>query len=176
MLKERNEPRGTKFLEIRFVIPIESLLAFAFLKMEGYLSRQHADKKKVLVNLSSTQRKTLCCTLMVHERPIKYLYIFDQSLLILDRNTKYTIWKKGTKCNFSVLGHPNLRAFIGHGGISGVYEAINCGVPMLLFPQYGDQMMNAATVEERGFGISMELNEATVETIEKNLRKILGER
>ena len=42
-----------------------------------------------------------------------------------------------------VLAHKNVKLFIGHGGIFGIQEAIHRGVPMILFPFYGDQVSNS---------------------------------
>lgn len=42
--------------------------------------------------------------------------------------------------------------FITHGGLGGVKEAIHCGVPMLMFPMFGDQFFNAETVCRLGIG------------------------
>lgn len=39
-----------------------------------------------------------------------------------------------------VLGHPNVRAFVTHGGLLGSSEAAHCGVPVIVTPMYGDQV------------------------------------
>lgn len=65
------------------------------------------------------------------------------------------LWKfKGTKFPFNVssnvmtlewlpqndlLAHANVKAFITHGGLSSVMEAIHYGVPMICLPLYGEQ-------------------------------------
>lgn len=56
------------------------------------------------------------------------------------------------------LCHPNVRLFLGHGGLLGVTEAVHCGVPSVLMPIYGDQFLNAAAVENRGMGVVMHYN------------------
>lgn len=72
-------------------------------------------------------------------------------------------------------GHPNIRAFITHGGLLGALEAVHCGVPMIVMPQYGDQFFNARSMKANGNGVLMQLNEATEETISRNLKKVLSE-
>lgn len=37
-------------------------------------------------------------------------------------------------------GHPNVKAFITHGGLLGSSEAAHCGVPTIVTPMYGDQV------------------------------------
>lgn len=72
-------------------------------------------------------------------------------------------------------GHPNIKAFITHGGLLGALEAVHCGVPMIIIPQYGDQFMNAATMKANGNGVEMYLSEATEETISRNLALVLSD-
>lgn len=68
-----------------------------------------------------------------------------------------------------------MRAFITHGGISSIMEAVNCGVPVIVMPQFGDQFSNAALVEKRGFGVKMLLSEASTEKISENLETVLSD-
>ncbi|XP_060863378.1 UDP-glucosyltransferase 2-like isoform X2 [Metopolophium dirhodum] len=56
-----------------------------------------------------------------------------------------------------ILMHPNVKLFISHGGISGVYEAVDAGVPVLGFPLFYDQPRNIDNLVEAGMGISMDL-------------------
>lgn len=74
-----------------------------------------------------------------------------------------------------LLGHPNIKAFITHGGLLGALEAVHCGVPMIVIPQYGDQFFNAASMKAIGSGVPMYLSEATEETISRNLATVLSD-
>ncbi|XP_032906165.1 UDP-glucuronosyltransferase 2C1-like [Amblyraja radiata] len=49
-----------------------------------------------------------------------------------------------------LLGHPNTRAFVSHGGTNGIYEAIYHGVPVIGMPLFFDQFDNLFKVEYRG--------------------------
>jgi len=60
--------------------------------------------------------------------------------------------------------HPNVKLFISHGGISGVYEAVDGGVPVLGFPFYYDQPRNIDNLVNAGMAISMDLLSVTEET------------
>lgn len=57
--------------------------------------------------------------------------------------------------------HPNIKLFISHGGISGVYEAVDAGVPVLGFPVLFDQYRNLDNLECAGMAISMKLKSVT---------------
>lgn len=47
--------------------------------------------------------------------------------------------------------------FISHGGISGIYETVDAGVPVLGFPLFYDQHRNIAHLVDAGMAISMDL-------------------
>jgi len=60
--------------------------------------------------------------------------------------------------------HPKVKLFISHGGMSGVYEAVDAGVPVLGFPIYNDQPRNIDNLVDAGMAISMDLLSVTEET------------
>lgn len=64
-----------------------------------------------------------------------------------------------------VLAHKNVKLFIGHGGIFGTQEAIYHGVPMILFPFYGDQHLNGHRMEQRGIALLQAMSELTSESL-----------
>lgn len=53
--------------------------------------------------------------------------------------------------------HPNVKLFIGHGGISGVYEVVDAGIPILGFPLIFDQERNLRHLEDAGMAIVMNI-------------------
>lgn len=67
-----------------------------------------------------------------------------------------------------------MRAFITHGGMSSILEAVNCGVPLVVLPHFGDQFSNAALVVRKGFGVTMLPHEVTQDNISKNLKIVLS--
>ncbi|XP_008191816.1 UDP-glycosyltransferase UGT5 isoform X4 [Tribolium castaneum] len=75
-----------------------------------------------------------------------------------------------------ILCHPNVKAFISHGGLLGTTEAVHCGVPVVVMPQYGDQFTNARALEANGGGVILHLSEATEERIYDALKTILDPR
>lgn len=55
----------------------------------------------------------------------------------------------------------------------GAMEAVHCGVPMIIMPQFGDQHTNAKALESIGGGVVLYMNDANEETVYQNLKKIL---
>ncbi|GER45818.1 UDP-glycosyltransferase-like protein [Striga asiatica] len=52
-----------------------------------------------------------------------------------------------------ILAHPAVGGFVSHCGWNSVVEAARLGVPVLAWPQHGDQRVNAEVVEKVGLGI-----------------------
>ncbi|WP_309895177.1 macrolide family glycosyltransferase [Archangium sp.] len=52
------------------------------------------------------------------------------------------------------------RVFVTHGGMNSTMEGLWHGVPLAVFPQFGDQPVNAARVSELGLGVSLTAGEA----------------
>lgn len=69
--------------------------------------------------------------------------------------------------------HPKVKLFISHGGISGTYEAVDAGVPVLGFPLLFDQHKNIDHLIEAGMAISMEIFSATKRTFVKNVLELI---
>lgn len=51
-----------------------------------------------------------------------------------------------------LLAHPNVKLFITQGGQQSVEEAVDRGVPMVVWPFFADQKMNAKMIERKGIG------------------------
>lgn len=70
--------------------------------------------------------------------------------------------------------HPNVKLFISHGGMSGVYETVDAGVPVLGFPLYYDQPKNIANLVDAGMAKSMDLLTVTKDTFLKNVIEMIN--
>jgi UDP:flavonoid glycosyltransferase YjiC (YdhE family) len=74
---------------------------------------------------------------------------------------------------FTIADHPNVRAFLSHGGLLGTIEAVHAGVPMIGSPMYGDQGTNMKMVESAGMAVILQYNDITKENVLKAIRTVL---
>ncbi|CAC5399669.1 UGT [Mytilus coruscus] len=72
-----------------------------------------------------------------------------------------------------LLGHVKTKLFITHCGKSSVFEALYHGVPMIAFPIFLDQGSNAAIIEDKGYGISMDILEFSEDELVENINKVV---
>ncbi|EPS69550.1 hypothetical protein M569_05215, partial [Genlisea aurea] len=61
-----------------------------------------------------------------------------------------------------VLAHPSTACFLTHTGWNSTMEALTCGVPLLLLPQWGDQVTNAKFLSEV-YGVGLRLGRGEAE-------------
>ncbi|XP_008580742.1 PREDICTED: UDP-glucuronosyltransferase 2A3 isoform X1 [Galeopterus variegatus] len=74
-----------------------------------------------------------------------------------------------------LLGHPKTKAFITHGGMNGVYEAIYHGVPMVGIPMFGDQPDNIAHMKAKGAAVEISFNTMTHADLLRALRTVIND-
>jgi len=67
-----------------------------------------------------------------------------------------------------------VKLFISHGGISGLYEAIDGSVPILGFPLFGDQPKNIDNLVNVEIAISMDILSITKDAFLKNVLELLN--
>ncbi|XP_066257472.1 UDP-glycosyltransferase UGT5-like isoform X2 [Euwallacea similis] len=107
------------------------------------------------------------------KRPERVLWKWEiDSMESKPENVMLTKWAP----QFDVLCHPNTKLFISHGGLLGTTEAVHCGVPMLVMPQFGDQNLNAEAVKSHEAGVILNLREVTEEKISQALDMALSKR
>lgn len=56
---------------------------------------------------------------------------------------------------FHLPGHANTRAFLSHGGLNSIYEAMYHGVPVVGVPLFGDHYDTMTRVAAKGMGIML---------------------
>jgi len=67
-------------------------------------------------------------------------------------------------------------AFLTHGGMNSVMEALWYGVPMVVVPQMTEQAVTARRVDELGLGLSLERSEVTPESLREAVRRVASDR
>ncbi|KAM8897934.1 UDP glucuronosyltransferase 5 family, polypeptide D1 [Spinachia spinachia] len=72
-----------------------------------------------------------------------------------------------------LLGHPQTKMFVAHGGTNGVQEAIYHGVPVLGIPLFFDQYDNLLRLQERGAGKILQLADVNSQSFEKGIQDVL---
>jgi hypothetical protein len=65
-----------------------------------------------------------------------------------DSNIAFVNWAP----QVAILHHPSTAMFLTHGGAGSLFESMYEGVPVAIFPFFGDQPGNAKTMEELGIG------------------------
>lgn len=75
-----------------------------------------------------------------------------------------------------VLGHGSVGVFLTHGGWNSILESIAEGVPMICWPYYADQYLNARFVSEVWrVGLDMK-DRCDRNMVERMVREVLDER
>jgi UDP:flavonoid glycosyltransferase YjiC (YdhE family) len=72
------------------------------------------------------------------------------------------------------LAHPNVKAFISHGGLLSTMESMYHAVPMVGIPVFGDQKMNMANAESKGYAVVVPYRNITAENLSEALKEILN--
>lgn len=72
-----------------------------------------------------------------------------------------------------ILGHPNMKLFITHGGQSSSQETLCHQKPVVVIPVTGDQPANGQEAERVGFGLSIPFPEVTEENLYEAIQKVL---
>ncbi|XP_047463709.1 UDP-glucuronosyltransferase 1-2-like isoform X2 [Mugil cephalus] len=72
-----------------------------------------------------------------------------------------------------LLGHPQTKVFVAHGGTNGVQEAIYHGVPVLGIPLFFDQYDNLLRLQERGAGKILQLADVNGHNFQEGLMELL---
>ncbi|GMN32688.1 hypothetical protein TIFTF001_049793 [Ficus carica] len=89
---------------------------------------------------------------------------------------------KGWVSQAEILEHPSVGAFVSHCGWNSVIEAARRGVPVVAWPQHGDQRLNAEIVQrgelgiwDRKWGWDGDKELVCGEEIEKKIREVMGD-
>lgn len=74
-----------------------------------------------------------------------------------------------------ISAHKNLITFISHCGLSGIYEAVFEGKPLIMLPTCFDQMSNAAVLANLGVGLVLDAREITANGVLDALNSVIND-
>ncbi|KAJ4448758.1 hypothetical protein ANN_00149 [Periplaneta americana] len=100
--------------------------------------------------------------------PQKVLWKID-NITGLPHNVRTSKWLP----QYEVLCHPNVRAFITHGGQFGTQEGVHAGVPMIGIPLGFDQVLNIMNYVTKGVAVELDYESISEETVSNALSKVL---
>ncbi|KAF5282558.1 hypothetical protein FQA39_LY04965 [Lamprigera yunnana] len=72
-----------------------------------------------------------------------------------------------------LLGHPNVKLLINHGGALSSQEAMHYGIPVVAIPFFADQFANAARLENKMMGKVVNFNTITSKTFHDVIKEVL---
>uniref|UniRef100_A0A914XX35 glucuronosyltransferase n=1 Tax=Panagrolaimus superbus TaxID=310955 RepID=A0A914XX35_9BILA len=72
-----------------------------------------------------------------------------------------------------LLNHPNIKAFVSHGGFNSVLETSRRGVPVIILPFFFDQFRNGKMVEHREIGKVISKTNFGEESLKISLKELL---
>lgn len=73
------------------------------------------------------------------------------------------------------MSHPAVRLFVSHGGWNSVLESMLAGKPLLVWPQFAEQKINAHRIEhDWGMGRSVQSTAVTSEEWTNHLSEIFS--
>lgn len=76
----------------------------------------------------------------------------------------------------AVLNHPAVVAFLSHGGMNSVNEALAFGKPLAIMPFFGDQMMVAATHRDLGVAVMLDKTTTNAQELVDAIRTVSTEK
>ncbi|MEQ2206632.1 UDP glycosyltransferase 8, partial [Xenoophorus captivus] len=74
-----------------------------------------------------------------------------------------------------LLGHVNTKAFLSHGGLNSIYEAMYHGVPVVGVPLFGDHYDTMTRVAAKGMGIMLHWKDMTEEDLYVSLSSVIND-
>ncbi|XP_067012645.2 UDP-glycosyltransferase UGT5 [Anabrus simplex] len=103
------------------------------------------------------------------ELPFKVLWKWEEPMPGQPSNVKISSWLPQN----DILNHPNVKLFIGHGGLLGTIEAASAGVPMIGIPVFGDQRANVRNIVSIGMAVHLEYNTINKQSVLRTVNEVL---
>ena len=74
-----------------------------------------------------------------------------------------------------LLAHKDIKAFVSHVGHNSLYEAAYHGVPVVAFPLFGDQPVNAKKAEHFGLGLTVDFESTNAQQMFETTELVITE-
>ncbi|XP_075232890.1 UDP-glucosyltransferase 2-like isoform X2 [Lycorma delicatula] len=74
-----------------------------------------------------------------------------------------------------LLGHEKIVAFVNHGGLLSLFEAVYHAVPVITLPVFCDQESNSAKAVRDGYAIRVELKDITSDLLLAAIKRIIND-
>uniref|UniRef100_A0A2A4J6T0 UDP-glucuronosyltransferase n=1 Tax=Heliothis virescens TaxID=7102 RepID=A0A2A4J6T0_HELVI len=98
------------------------------------------------------------------------IWKLEEELTDLPKNVHIVQWAPQQ----SILGHPNCKLFVTHGGLLSTTETIHFGVPIIGIPLFADQFLNVVRSVRKGFALQVNLGLDTPAKLKVAIDEILS--
>ncbi|KAG7314854.1 hypothetical protein KOW79_022157 [Hemibagrus wyckioides] len=123
----------------------------------------------IIKNLTKERANTIASALGQIPQKVLWRYTGEKPETLAP-NTRVYNWIPQN----DLLGHPKTKAFITHGGINGVYEAIYHGVPMVGLPLFADQPENVNHMKAKGTALMLDINNMGTEDLKQAVSDVIN--
>ncbi len=112
------------------------------------------------------------------EKMLRALERLPQRVLLrneddLPHNIPHNVLIKRWLPQNDLLGHPNVKLFVTHGGQNGQLEALYHGVPMVVMPFASDQWNNGKKVVEKRYGQMLDPRDFTADQLYETIQSVV---
>ncbi|XP_037711285.1 UDP-glucosyltransferase 2 [Drosophila subpulchrella] len=119
-----------------------------------------------MVRASSIDEDKLTSILEVlQNQPLRIIWKWEGDETPKTDSSKFLFVKWAPQ--LALLCHPKVKLFWSHGGLLGTTESVHCGKPLLVTPIYGDQFLNAFSVQNRGMGLKLNYEDITIPNLKR---------
>ena len=119
-----------------------------------------------------TQEQQLIFRESFEELGVPIIWKWDGVLAGMPKNVFVKQWLPQN----DLLAHPNLKAFVTHGGLLSLQEAIYHSVPLVGIPLGSDQQFNMKRAEKVGYAVRLQLQTLTKDELLSGIRKALSDK
>jgi len=109
------------------------------------------------------------CFRRLEQEGMLVIWKWDKPIPNLPGNVKLVSWVPQQ----DLLGHPNLKVFVTHGGLGSLVEAIYHKAVVVGVPLFDDQKPNIARAARKGFAASLDWDNLTTEDMVTSIKKAM---